>query len=118
MYSYRNRERLVDRIKLKRQELVADGVSDSFVDDEGESSKTKVRPRRSGVHFNETDRKILEEALGAMPNPRDARTLARLWNQLESEVRCYLLEERGHSERINCVSSIPSGPRRVGKNAT
>lgn len=86
MYSYRNRDRLIDRIKARRQELVADGVGDPFVDNEGEPSKTKVRPRRSGVHFNETDRKILEEALGTIPSPRDARTLAKLWAQLESEV--------------------------------
>lgn len=89
MYSYRNRDRLIDRIKLRRSELVADGVSDPFVDEE-ELSKTKARPRRSGVHFNETDRKILEGALGSIPNPRDSRSLAKLWTQLESEVGCYL----------------------------
>lgn len=86
MYSYRNRDRLIDRIKQRRQELSPNGADDEPISDfEAGSSKARAKPRRSGVHFNEADRKVLEDALEAIPNPRDARALTRLWTQLESE---------------------------------
>lgn len=88
MYSYRNRDRLIDRIKQRRQELSPDAVDDELGNDSfAIPPRLKAKPRRSGVHFNEADRKVLEDALEAIPNPRDARALTRLWTQLETEVR-------------------------------
>lgn len=94
MYSYRNRDRLIDRIRLRRQELSPGVVGEDESHPAPTSEETdmaelkpKGKPRRSGVHFNEADRKILEDAIEAIPNPRDTRALTRLWAQLEVEVR-------------------------------
>lgn len=91
MYSYRNRDRLIDRIRQRRMEISPNAAEDDLLSEPDPStSKSRNRPRRSGVHFNEADRKVLEDALEAIPNPRDARALTRLWTQLETEVRLTL----------------------------
>lgn len=87
MYSYRNRDRLIDRIRQRRLEISPNAAEDDLLSEpDPSSSRSRNRPRRSGVHFNEADRKVLEDALEAIPNPRDARALTRLWTQLETEV--------------------------------
>lgn len=119
MYSYRNRDRLVDRIKARRQQLSPEERGDDDLDDDDDepgTSRRSMRSRRSGVHFNEADRKVLEEALDAIPNPRDARALTRLWTQLEAEVSTSFGRPTDHVI-LTRIYSILNGLRQAGRSA-